>query len=147
MIIEKVNRGKEDDIFLNDGSILKLKTQSSGEYLNIKKCLLDPGRNVIDGNFTEKATDDYVNRFAIIKSKNDQHLLCKNFTDLLQFICFYDEETIRKNYDYTESYAILLLSKVLKKLKKICINSLPSACQISIPSNHPDLDIQRVTKI
>ena len=144
LLVEKVSKGKEEILYLNDGSILKLKTQNTGEYINIKKSLLEPGRLALDIVNAEKATDDYVNRFAIIKSNIDEHLRFVNFADLLRFIRLYDEETIRKNYDYTEKYAIQLLSQVLKKLKKICLNSLPSACQISSPSNLPNSETQRV---
>ena len=89
-------------------------------------------------------TDDYASCFKVIEAQEHERLRFMVLADLNRFIRVYDEQALRKNYDFTEKFAYIMLSKVLKRMKRLCLNTLPVACDLSLPCKIPNENIQRV---
>ena len=116
LIAEKVIRGKTEKGIIMNGSVFKIKKQGSQEYINIKKAASKLNSN---GDKDTVMTDDYASCFKIIEAEEHERLRFMVLADLNRFIRVYDEQTLRKNYDFTEKFAYIMLSKVLKRIEEI----------------------------
>lgn len=142
LIVEKVVRGKNEKGIIIDGSVFKMKKQGSNEFINIKKSV---SKWAAAGSNSVVLTEDYASCFKVIQAKDHEKLRYMVLADLNRFIRVYDEQALRKNYDFTEKCAYRMLSRVLKRLKRLCLNTLPITCDLSLQCKVPSEEIQRVS--
>ena len=88
--------------------------------------------------------DDYYKSFKVVLVNPEKQHIFFTLTDLARYIRTFDIETMKRRSDFTNDALLKLLSKALRRLKKLCINALPSTIQDSHPYKHPIKSIQNV---
>ncbi|MDR3549711.1 MAG: hypothetical protein P4M11_15805 [Candidatus Pacebacteria bacterium] len=143
MVAEKVARG---EIKGNDGAVIKLSLcGGKGEHIAIGgAALAAANKHASTGKRLVVNTEDYASSFRVVRASEHDQLRNYTLAQLTMFVRSYDDQALRKVYDFTEEAAFKMLSRVLKSMKRLCLNTMPSVYDPSIPFKVPDESVQRV---
>ena len=126
-------RDEQQKRIISNGSVFKLSLPGKKEHINIKT-----------GSDLELKTEDYKSCFKVVQANEREELRNAILAHLTMFIRSYDDQALIKTYDFTSQAAFSMLSKVLKSMKRLCLNTLPSVYDSVVPYKIPNEEIQTV---
>eukprot|EP01022_Parablepharisma_sp_SALTPOND_P012770 TRINITY_DN1659_c0_g1_i1.p2 TRINITY_DN1659_c0_g1~~TRINITY_DN1659_c0_g1_i1.p2 ORF type:complete len:690 (-),score=70.92 TRINITY_DN1659_c0_g1_i1:11422-13491(-) len=146
LFAENVVRGEAQKGSISDGSVLKLRLPGSKDFISVSVSILSSATKTSSGTGASSGnTSDYTCCFKIIQAKEQEKLQNYALSHLTMFIRSYDEQVLRKIYDFTAEATFEMLSGALKCMKRLCLNTLPAAYDPILPFKVPNEAIQRVT--
>jgi hypothetical protein len=130
---------------ISQGSIFKIKVRDTGVQVQLR----EQSKKKVKANKPvllqkrELVMDDYYKSFKVIVVNEERQHILLTLTDLTRYIRTFDVETEKRHSDFTNDALLKLLSKALRRLKRLCVNALPSTIQSSYPYEYPIKFIQQ----
>jgi hypothetical protein len=149
LLASKVVREENERGVINDGSVFKMTPQASNTPISIGdviRAAASNDQNLVEGADPANLTEDYASCFKVIQVGEERRLRDPTLASLVRFLRMYDEQMLRKVYDFTEKAVRKMLSKVLVILKRLCRNQLVTTLQLALPYKVPNPDIQSVAQ-
>ena len=145
LIAENVVRNEAQKNCLNHGSVFKIRLRNSKDFVSISSVLLSSATDSDAASLaTLSNTSDYASCFKIVKASDRERLQSYAIAHLSRFIQSYDEQAMRKVYDFKPEVLFQILSSALKCMKRLCLNSFPPVYNPLVPFKIPNKDVQWV---
>jgi len=144
---ENVVRGESQKGAVSDGAVIKLKLPGRKKFIAVNQTILSSATKAMTGTAISSAladTSDYPSCFKIVLAKQLEQLQNYSLSHLTMFIRSYDEQNLRKTYDFTAKATFEMLSGTLKSMEQLCLNMQPISYEASLPFQVPNQAIQRV---
>ena len=143
---ENVVRNESQKNSISDGSVFKIKLENTEKFIYISDSLLSSATEASTSSLASLSnTSDYSSCFKIVMANSQTKLQNYAISHMSKFIRSYDEQAVRKVYDFTSRATFKMLSDVLKCMKRLCINSFPSVYNPMVQFKEPNEEVQRVS--
>lgn len=143
LIAENIVRNEAQRDCLNHGSVFKIRLRNSKEFVSVGSSLLSSATDSDAGSLaTLSNTSDYASCFKVVKATERERLQSYAIAHLSRFIQSYDEQTMRKVYDFNPEALFETLSRALNCMKHLCLNSYPPVYNSQLPYKVPSKDVQ-----